>query len=241
MTATTAATLRIAVIGTGKMGEAIRALASAAHCTVVATIGENRNAGGRGITQESLAGAEVAIDFTEPGSAVSNISACVAAGCPIVVGTTGWYDQLPAVSAEVREKSGALLWAANFSIGVNILIELARHAGAMAARSAAFDAHIIETHHTGKKDAPSGTAIVLEQAARDGFGKGIPITSVRTGSVPGTHEVVFDGPFEQITLSHLARDRRVFAEGALGAARWLRGKQGVFTMADMLRTAGDEK
>lgn len=211
-------------------------LAPDAGCDVVATIAEESNAAGKGISADTLSGAEVAIDFTEPGSAVPNIMACVEAGCPIVVGTTGWYDDLQKVTAVVTEKSGALLWAANFSIGVNMMIELARQAGAMAAASGAFDAHIVETHHTAKKDAPSGTAIVLGASTEAGFGRAVPITSVRTGSVPGTHELILDGPFEQLTLTHLARDRRVFAEGALRAARWLQGRKGVFTMGDVLRS-----
>ena len=109
-------------------------------------------------------------------------------------------------------------------------------------RAAAFDAHMIETHHAAKKDAPSGTAVTLGKTASAAWGRGadIPITSVRTGSVPGTHEFVFDAPFEQIHLEHIARDRRVFAEGALVAAAWLIGRQGVFTMRDVLSNDGSE-
>ena len=232
---------RIAIIGEGRMGSALRALAEPSGFEVVATIGEQGNRSGKGITRESLAGAEVAIEFTEPHSAVPNIRSCIAAGCPVVVGTTGWYDELAAVSAEVTGASGAMLWAANFSIGVNVLVALARQAGAMARETGAFDAHIVETHHTAKKDAPSGTGIVLARAAEDGLGRRVPVTSVRTGSVPGTHELILDGPFEQLRLTHDARDRRVFAEGALRAARWLRGRTGVFTMADVLGLGAGEK
>jgi 4-hydroxy-tetrahydrodipicolinate reductase len=118
---------------------------------------------------------------------------------------------------------------------VNVLIELARYAGSMMAPLEDFDAHIVETHHSKKKDAPSGTAIVIGQAASQGLGRPVATTSVRTGSVPGTHELIFDGAFEQLSLTHLARDRRVFAEGALAAANWLVGKRGVFTMRDVLQ------
>jgi len=107
-------------------------------------------------------------------------------------------------------------------------------AGRVMQRAPQFDAHVVETHHAAKKDAPSGTAIALERAASSALGRSIPITSVRTGHVPGTHELSFDGPFEQIRLTHTARDRRVFADGALHAAEWVRGRRGVFTMRDVL-------
>jgi 4-hydroxy-tetrahydrodipicolinate reductase len=156
------------------------------------------------------------------------------AGIPVVVGTTGWYDRLAEVTRVATESGTALLWSPNFSLGVNVLIELSRQAGTLMRQLADFDAHIVETHHTKKKDAPSGTAIAIAKAASDGLGRPVPTTSVRVGSVPGTHELIFDGGFEQLTLSHVARDRRVFAEGALAAAQWLIGKRGVFTMRDVL-------
>jgi 4-hydroxy-tetrahydrodipicolinate reductase len=117
---------------------------------------------------------------------------------------------------------------------VNVLIELARYAGTLMHPLEEFDAHIVETHHAKKKDAPSGTAVALATAASGGLKRPIPTTSVRTGSVPGTHELIFDGLYEQLALAHVARDRRVFADGALAAADWLVGKRGVFTMRDML-------
>jgi 4-hydroxy-tetrahydrodipicolinate reductase len=118
---------------------------------------------------------------------------------------------------------------------VNVLIELARYAGKLMNTLEDFDAHIVETHHSMKKDAPSGTAIAIAKAASDTLDRPIPTTSVRTGSVPGTHELIFDGVFEQLSLTHVARDRRVFAEGAIKAADWLVGKKGVFTMLDVLQ------
>jgi len=153
---------------------------------------------------------------------------------PIVVGTTGWYDALPEVTRIAKETGTGLLWSPNFSLGVNVLIELARYAGTLMRPLEGFDAHIVETHHSRKKDAPSGTAIAIGKAASDALDRPIPTTSVRTGSVPGTHELLFDGAFEQLSLTHVARDRRVFAEGALQAAGWLIGKKGVFTMRDVL-------
>jgi 4-hydroxy-tetrahydrodipicolinate reductase len=169
------------VIGDGKMGQAIRQLALDKGWKVTAILGERENAGGAGITARSLGNPQVAVEFTQPDAAVGNITACLKAGVPIVVGTTGWYDSLPEVTRIAKESGTALLWAAS-----------------------------------------------------DALDRPIPTTSVRTGSVPGTHELIFDGAFEQLSLTHLARDRRVFAEGALKAADWLIGKKGVFTMRDVL-------
>ena len=224
----------IAIIGDGKMGQAIRELAQAKAWKVAAMIGERESAGGSGITRNTLGNAEVALEFTEPRAAVANITAALRAGVPVVAGTTGWYDQLPAVTKVANEAGTALLWSPNFSLGVNVLIELARYAGTLMQPLSEFDAHIVETHHSKKKDAPSGTAVAITEAASEGLKRPIPTTSVRTGSVPGTHELIFDGLYEQLSLSHVARDRRVFAEGALAAAEWLVGKRGVFTMRDVL-------
>ena len=226
---------RIAIIGDGKMGHAIRELAQAKGWKVAVMLGERESAGGSGITRSMLGDAEVALEFTEPKAAVANITAALRAGVPVVAGTTGWYQELPAVTRVANEAGTALLWSPNFSLGVNALIELARYAGTLMRTLEEFDAHIVETHHSKKKDAPSGTAIAIAQAASDGLGRAVPTTSIRTGSVPGTHELIFDGVFEQLSLTHTARDRRVFAEGALAAADWLVGKRGVFTMRDVLK------
>ena len=227
----------VAVIGDGKMGQAIRQLALDKGWKVTAVLGELENAGGAGITARSLGNPEVAVEFTQPDAAVGNIIACLKAGVPIVVGTTGWYQSLPEVTRVAKESGTGLLWAPNFSLGVNVLIELARYAGTIMRSLEGFDAHIVETHHAAKKDAPSGTAMAMGKAASDALDSPIPTTSVRTGSVPGTHELIFDGAFEQLSLTHVARDRRVFAEGALKAADWLIGKKGVFTMRDVLELA----
>ncbi|MBI1808791.1 MAG: 4-hydroxy-tetrahydrodipicolinate reductase, partial [Gemmatimonadetes bacterium] len=187
---------------------------------------------------ELLADAQVAIEFTVPRAAAANVRACVALGVPVVSGTTGWDEARPAVAAEVPAAKGALLWAPNFAIGVHLFTRLVAEAARLVtSANAGFDAHLVETHHAAKLDAPSGTArLIAEHAARE-LGHALPTTSVRTGSVPGTHEVVFDAPFEQITLTHVARDRRVFAAGALAAARWIVGRHGVFTLDHLLGTA----
>ena len=225
--------VRIALIGMGKMGRAIAQLAPERDAVIVAEI-DPANASGGVVTRASLNGADVAIEFTQPAAAVDNIRACIAAGCPVVVGTTGWYEALPALTREVDAAGGALLTAPNFSIGVAIFDRVVAEAARLFGRVAGVDAHLVETHHREKKDAPSGTAGALARTVEGAMGRPIPITSVRVGSVPGTHEVVFDGAFEQVRLIHEARDRRVFAEGALVAARWLVGRTGVYGMQDVL-------
>ena len=225
--------LRLAIVGHGKMGRAIELLAPERGFTVAAVIGH-----GTPITRETLRDADVAVEFTEPAAAPANLRACLAAGCPVVTGTTGWYDELPRLSEEAWVARGALLWAANFSVGVHLFTRMVAEAARLVAGARGFDAHIVETHHAAKKDAPSGTAGLVERAARGALGRPVPITSVRVGHVPGTHELVLDAAFEQITLAHVARDRRVFADGALVAARWLAGRTGVFTMDDVLGTGG---
>lgn len=227
---------RLAIIGDGRMGRAVAQLAPERGWTVVAHIGPGANAHGAGITHDTLNGAQVAVEFTEPASALANASACIEAQCPVVIGTTGWYDELPTLERLAQSRRGSAFWAANFSLGANLLVELAREAGKRAREIPGLDVHIVETHHVQKKDAPSGTAIVIGRAVAEGFGREAPISSVRTGHVPGEHEIIFDGPFEQLRLTHVARDRRVFAEGALAAAAWLIGRQGLFTMRDLLHT-----
>ena len=235
--------LRIALIGHGRMGRAVEEIAAANGCVVVAVLLNDGAAGvGTGAPHtatgapatDRLNGAQVAIEFTVASSAPANVRMCLAAGCPVVSGTTGWDAERAVVEREARDAAGALLWAPNFSLGVHILGSLVEHATrAIAQVHAGFDAHLIETHHRAKVDAPSGTARMLADRAARVADRDVPITSVRTGSVPGTHEFVFDAPFEQLTLTHIARDRRVFASGALVAARWLAGRRGLFTLDDV--------
>jgi len=193
------------------------------------------------IDVDSLNGAQVAIEFTDPAAAAANVTACVLSGCPVVVGTTGWYDHLPAISKLVEGRGGALLWSANFSLGVHALSAIVRSAGEQLQQLPGFDAQLIETHHSMKRDAPSGTARMLQKKFAATSGREIPITSIRLGSVPGTHTLVIDGAFEQIVITHEARDRHVFAEGALLAASWLVGRHGVFTLDDVLSQKPDKE
>ena len=227
-------TRRLAIVGMGKMGHAIAELAPSRGWEVVARLDQPDMA--PRITRATLGDADVAVEFTVPSAAPANVRAIVDTGCPVGVGTTGWYEHYDAVKRDVNSANGAMLTAANFSLGVNVFERIVERAAELLAHAPGFDAHIIETHHAAKKDAPSGTAATLAKTAAAAWVREIPITSIRTGSVPGTHEFIFDAPFEQIRLVHTARDRRVFAEGALVAAAWLLGRHGVYSMRDVLGT-----
>jgi len=225
---------RLAIIGDGKMGRTLVQLAPERGFRMCALIDAKNNQHGAGITRSSLNGADVAVEFTEPEAAVANIEAALRARVPLVVGTTGWYAELPRIRELAAQETGSLFVAPNFSIGVAVFARLASRVGQSMSSLRQFDAHIVETHHAAKKDAPSGTGALLRDLVARPLGRAVPVTSVRVGSVPGTHEIIFDSPFEQIRMTHEARDRRVFADGALVAARWLIGRTGVFGMDDLL-------
>jgi 4-hydroxy-tetrahydrodipicolinate reductase len=231
-------TPRLAIVGDGKMGRLLHELAVEQGDVVTAFLGRD-DVLRAGISAETLHGATVAIEFTEPSAAANNVRACLAAGCAVVCGTTGWDAERIEVEDEVRATGGAMLWAPNFSLGMHVFTALVREAARRARAAGGFDVVLVETHHTAKLDAPSGTARQLSRAAEQASGEPVPITSVRVGAVPGTHELVIDGAFEQVRLVHEARDRRVFALGARAAARWLSGRRGVFTLDDMLAASGE--
>lgn len=232
--AATPARVRVALVGMGRMGQAIDALAADRGCDVVARLDARAMRGG--LHREMLGGADVAIEFTTPDAALSNVRALLEVGCPVVIGTTGWTSQIDALTADVERARCAALWAPNFSVGVQLFLGILEDAARRLRDVHGFDLHLVETHHTAKRDAPSGTAIALADRVRDGSARDVPITSVRVGSVPGTHELVVDAPFEQLRLTHEARDRRVFADGALTAARWLASGRApaLYTMRDVI-------
>lgn len=225
---------RLAIIGAGKMGRAVRALADERGWPVAATIGSTAG----GITRDTLAGATVAIEFTTPAAAPGNIIACAKAGVPVVVGTTGWDAERARVEREVLAADGTMLASPNFALGMVIFQQLSEQLGKLAAGAPGYGVHIVETHHAAKLDAPSGTGLLIARHTSAALGREIPITSVRVGSVPGRHELIVDGPFEQLRLVHEVRDRRVFAEGALAAAAWLVGRKGICTVLGMLEAGG---
>ncbi len=232
--------LRIAIVGNGRMGRAVAAFAIERGHTVQTIVTGAENAGGAALTAERLAGADVAIEFTRPDAAVQNIERLIALGIPAVTGTTGWNEALPAVRAMVTHRGGTLLHAANFSVGVQLFLRAAGELAALLAGRARLDAFILEEHHAAKRDVPSGTARSLADRVKAvDTGRAFPITSIRAGAIPGTHALTYDGSHETITLSHVARDRIGFAEGALAAAEWLPGRPGVHTFDDML--FGDDR
>lgn len=226
--------MRAIVVGSGRMGRLVREVLDARGHAVAAIVGRHENLGGTALTPARLAGVDMAIEFTTAASAPSNVARLLAAGIPVVSGTTGWADQLPAMEDLARARHGALLVEANFSVGVHVMLRAARSLARAMARRPEFQGHIVETHHRQKKDAPSGTALAIQREVTDVGAPQLPITSLRLGHVPGTHELAWDGPFETLRLEHVARDREVFAAGAVIAAEWLVGRKGVFTFADVL-------
>jgi 4-hydroxy-tetrahydrodipicolinate reductase len=227
--------MRIAIVGHGKMGKAIADLAKERGHEIHTVVNRLENAGGRALTADRLGGADVALEFTRPESAVPNIERLVELGVPTVTGTTGWTDALPRLTELVMRRGGALLHAANFSVGVHLFFRTAVKLARCFRDRDEFEVSIHEEHHASKVDAPSGTALQLQRELGTAEpGRRFPITSVRAGDAPGTHTLTYEGPFETVTLSHVTRSRQVFAAGALAAAEWLPGHTGVFTFDDML-------
>jgi 4-hydroxy-tetrahydrodipicolinate reductase len=227
--------VRIVIVGNGRMGRAVEALALARGHVVHAVIGAPENEGGRALTPERLNGADVAVEFTRPDAVVANLERLIEAGVPTVTGTTGWREELSRIEALVARRNGALLHAANFSVGVHLFLRAARDLARRFAGRPELDAFILEEHHAGKLDAPSGTARELQACLREADpARPFPITSVRAGATPGTHAVAYDGPYERVTFEHEARSREGFAAGALAAAEWLPGHPGIHTIEEML-------
>lgn len=239
--------MRIALYGYGRMGRAIEQVAlHRGHSVPLKVVSSNAGT--------KPADCDVAIEFSRPDQVLANIGLCMEAGVPIVVGTTGWYDHLKEVQAMVQANNGALLWASNFSIGVNLFFRVNRFLAGLMDGQKGYSAHIDEIHHIHKLDAPSGTAITLakdidlkngryagwELTKQDGnqlspTTRGtVPITSERTGEVPGKHSVTWASAEDRITITHDAFGRQGFAAGAVVAAEWIIGRRGIFTMDDVL-------
>lgn len=225
-------TLRLAVFGVGRLGREIVALAPERDAEVVLTVRRGEIVTAATLREHAV---DVAIDVSVAEAVPGNATLCTAAGIPLVIGVTGWHDAMAGVVSQVTAAGGALLIAPNFSVGATLFSVAVADAARRFSAALGFDAAIVETHHVMKKDAPSGTARSLAEVAERSRGAAIPVTSVRVGHVPGVHTLVLDAAFEQVTLTHEARDRRVFADGALRAARWLHGRTGSFTMVDVVR------
>jgi len=237
--------LGLAIVGCGKMGQLIEQLAPEYGCGVRARFSGHNNAGGHALSRETLRGVNVAVEFTTPDAAPENVRRLATLGVNCVVGTTGWYAHLPEVRDAVLRSRTGLVWAANFSVGVNLFMQAVAQTAALFTQHPEYEAWGWEIHHSAKKDAPSGTLKKLAEEMRvAGYGKPVSLSASRAGAIPGTHEIGFDSLSDTITLRHTARSREGFARGALQAAQWIAGKQGCFEFREILselssRTAAD--
>ncbi|RFM28910.1 4-hydroxy-tetrahydrodipicolinate reductase [Deminuibacter soli] len=237
--------MKLALIGYGKMGKAIEEIAlQKGHEIVLAISTENVE----DLTTENLQQADAAIEFTNPHSAVENVKKCIDAGVPVICGSTGWLAEWDQVQAYCKEKNGALLYASNFSIGVNLFFELNSYlAKLMEHHQDTYDVSLEEIHHTQKKDAPSGTAITLaEQVLQHITGKKqwvnhisdnaaeLEIISERIDPAPGTHKIKYHSAIDDIEIIHTAHNRKGFAGGAVLAAEFMKGKKGIYSMKEVL-------
>ena len=235
--------MRVAIIGYGKMGHEIeQVLLQRGHS--VTLIIDQHNA--EDLCAEKLADVDVAIEFTTPDTAYTNVRTCIECGTPVVSGTTGWHDRLEELQALCREKNSTMIWSSNYSLGVNITFRLNRYLAEIMNRFDAYNVAIEEIHHTQKKDAPSGTAITLAEGILANVerkqswvnepttdAEAIEITSLREGTVPGTHTVTYTSEDDKIEIKHTLFSRRALALGAVVAAEFIAPRKGVFTIDDM--------
>ncbi|MEL6976059.1 MAG: 4-hydroxy-tetrahydrodipicolinate reductase [Bacteroidota bacterium] len=234
--------MRIALFGYGKMGKMIEQIAEKRGHSIVAKIDETTQA-------IDFSQMDVAIDFSTPNAAFTNISSCLSHKVPVISGTTGWLEKYDEVVTLCEANKGAFIYASNFSLGVNIFFALNEYLAKMMAPLEDYDVNIHEVHHTQKLDAPSGTAItlaegILENSEHNTWGlvgesetHDIPISSERIGTVPGTHTITYKNTIDTLQIEHKAHNREGFALGAVMAAEWILGKKGVFTMRDVLNLA----
>jgi|SRR5208337_148699 len=226
--------MKLLILGRGKTGSLVAEVAVERQHNV-RTFGAKENVSCAALALEKLRDIDVVIDFTTPHSVIANIEACVQAGKNMVVGTTGWYGELDRIRGLVEEHRAGFVYAANFSVGVNLFFDVARTAAA--ALRHGYSGQIFERHHIHKKDAPSGTAIAIQRVMREASSQaeGLEITSFREGEVVGLHEVVLESANDRIYLCHDAKSRRGFAEGAVLAAEWIAGKKGFYDFKDVWR------
>jgi 4-hydroxy-tetrahydrodipicolinate reductase len=226
--------MRLGIVGFGKMGHEIASVAASRGHDVTWTLSREDNPGGSGLTPERCAAADVVFEFTSPGAAPDNLRALARAGARAVCGTTGWQRAFDEVAAAFRRGGGALVHGANFSPGVRFFFDTAR-AAARLFPAAGYAAYVVEEHHAGKRDAPSGTALTLAAIVQEAAGAAPPVASIRAGTVPGLHRLVFESTEDEIELIHRARGRAGFARGAVWAAERIAGRTGVFEFGELLR------
>lgn len=221
--------LRLALVGYGKMGRILEQLAPEYGFEVDLKLDEFNNEGGAGITADNFRNVDVAADFSIPAVVAGNVERMAALGVNVVIGTTGWQDELPRVQAAVERDKIGLVYGANFSVGVQAFYRIVETAAQVLAKEEEYDAWAYEVHHKMKKDAPSGTMLQLVRRMEEtGYRRKIDVASNRAGYAPGTHEIGFDSEADTIRLTHTARSRGGFARGALRAARWIAGKKGLY-------------
>lgn len=226
--------MKIALIGYGAMGKIVERLAVEKGHEIAGVIDESGSSLSAAELADKLRGADVAIDFSVAEAVGRNVEACVAAEVPLVEGTTGWQDRRTAIEQVVREGNGAFIFGANFSIGVNLFYRIADFTAELFSKFPEYEAFIEERHHSRKKDAPSGTALKLKEVVSRHIERDFTVAATRAGNIPGTHTVGFDGPADQITLTHTARTREGFASGSILAAEWIVGKKGVYEFTEII-------
>jgi 4-hydroxy-tetrahydrodipicolinate reductase len=227
--------VNLAIVGYGKMGRMVERLAPEYGFAVTAVIDEADNAAGAGLTAERLAGAGAAIEFSTPHAAAANLLRLAELRVPTVCGTTGWFARLEEVRAAVERNGAALVWSANFSVGVNVFLRVVAEAARSIAHQPDYAAWGWEIHHSAKQDAPSGTLLrLVEELRRAGYQRPVDVSSNRAGAHPGTHEIGFDSSADTLTFRHVARSREGFARGALQAARWVAGRTGCWEFSEIL-------
>lgn len=237
--------MKIALIGYGKMGKEIEQILIARGHTIPLIIDLNNT---NDLDAAHLKEIDVAIEFTTPSTAYGNVVKCLEAGVPVVCGTTAWLDKLPQVEQLCKEKNGAFFYASNYSIGVNIFFEINRRLAQLMNRFGEYDVTIEETHHTQKKDAPSGTAVTLAEGILENLDRKqkwvcgtttvpeeLEVVAIRRSVVPGTHTVTYESDVDSLSITHMAKSRRGFALGAVLAAEFLHGKTGIFSMKDLMK------
>jgi 4-hydroxy-tetrahydrodipicolinate reductase len=227
--------MRLAFLGNGRMGRVVVAQARAAGYEVGVVLSSGDARAGPEDLAAALSGHDVAIDFTVADAVLSHATACVRAGVPLVEGTTAWQAQEAEVRRVVEQGGGAIVYGANFSIGVNLFYRLVDRAGELF-RGMGYDAYIEEAHHAKKRDAPSGTALELRRLLAARLGREVPIASTRAGHILGVHRMGLDSVADEVIVTHTARSRESFGAGALAAARWLAGsgKRGAYAFGDVL-------